>query len=349
MEDKRMERWLNFRKNHIQFLIRRAGIIFAAFSGLEAIVVLPAGKGLLIGISVVAFSVYCWVQEQKNMGLDRKEYLIRLSLCALITALGALHTAVLFQLLLASVIIGSGKKGAARKALLVGSVYVLASVFAERSLNTVFIMQLMYNIVSFAVLTVAVSLLHFMVRKQLDNEHQMKRLTKENNRKQKMVMTDDLTGLYNYRAYMENIRRVSQYCLLIIDIDNFKKLNDTYGHGFGNKVLVKMGNVISQAIRGGDMAFRYGGEEFVLILPDTTISLGYKVAERLRQKVEESAFLHGKQTVTVTVSIGAAVKEMGMDSQGVFEQADSALYLAKQAGRNVVKCYEEDVVLVCRL
>ncbi len=164
-----------------------------------------------------------------------------------------------------------------------------------------------------------------------------------------MVLTDALTGLYNYRAYKEKIESVPQYALLVIDIDRFKKLNDTYGHGFGNKVLVKLGMIIRQSIRTGDMAFRYGGEEFVLLLPGANGTLGHKIAERLRQQVEASSFSHGKQEVPVTISIGISVKNPGTDSQTVFEQADSALYKAKQAGRNNVQWFAQELEMVCRL
>jgi len=104
-------------------------------------------------------------------------------------------------------------------------------------------------------------------------------------------------------------------------------------------VLVALGNIIKLSIRSGDLAFRYGGEEFVVLLPGTTAQIGLKIAERLRQKVAEFAFEGEQGPIHITVSIGVSMRKPGMSSQVVFEQADRALYRAKQLGRNNVQTY----------
>jgi diguanylate cyclase (GGDEF)-like protein len=173
----------------------------------------------------------------------------------------------------------------------------------------------------------------------VNDDRQMLELIKQNDRNYRMALTDALTGLYNHRAYKEKIDGLSQYVLLIIDIDHFKKLNDTYGHLVGDKVLVTIGNILKVSVRSGDLPFRYGGEEFVVVLPGTTPQVGLKIAERLRQKIAEKASDEGAGRVPVTVSIGVSVKKPGMSSQAVFEQADNAMYRAKQMGRNNVQSY----------
>ncbi len=349
MDDKKVVRWLSYRENHIQLLIRRAGILFSLFIAVNAVTMLPMEKGIWVCFLVLIYAFYNWTQERRDAGFHREEYLIKLGLVTAMTGLGAGYTAILYQLILIGIILRTGQSCGRRSAFLVCLCYMAATFFAAYPVGLSLVMETVYNLLIFAVLTVGSSYVHVLVRRQMDNEQQMKELERENDRKDQMVLTDALTGLYNYRAYKEKIESVPQYALLVIDIDRFKKLNDTYGHGFGNKVLVKLGMIIRQSIRTGDMAFRYGGEEFVLLLPGANGTLGHKIAERLRQQVEASSFSHGKQEVPVTISIGISVKNPGTDSQTVFEQADSALYKAKQAGRNNVQWFAQELEMVCRL
>jgi two-component system cell cycle response regulator len=126
--------------------------------------------------------------------------------------------------------------------------------------------------------------------------------------------------------------------LLIFDIDYFKSVNDNYGHPAGDAVLKEFAQRISQNVRGVDLACRLGGEEFVVVMPDTDLSYALMVAERLRQKVAEVPF-HVEPTVSisVTVSIGIGVSEGTADCAAkLLERADAALYKAKREGRNRV-------------
>ncbi len=162
-----------------------------------------------------------------------------------------------------------------------------------------------------------------------------------------MAMTDGLTGLHN-RRYLENhlatqfnqaASRGKPLSLLIIDIDFFKAINDSYGHDAGDDVLREFANRIRANIRGIDLASRYGGEEFVVVLPETDAALAYMVAERIRAHVAGEPFLIYDRTkmIEVTISIGvASLLGAGDSPEQILKRADQALYTAKRDGRNRV-------------
>jgi diguanylate cyclase (GGDEF)-like protein len=167
--------------------------------------------------------------------------------------------------------------------------------------------------------------------------------------------TDPLTGLYNYRHLKELLRREvhraarfgHSLAVVVMDLDRFKEVNDTYGHAAGDTVLVEFARRIGVEIRGVDVAFRYGGEEFVLLLPETDALGGITLAQRLGASVREVPMAvpggHASGTsdvvpVPVTVSIGVAVyPEHGTSGARVLEAADDALYAAKAAGRDTFR------------
>ncbi|TLS49462.1 diguanylate cyclase [Paenibacillus antri] len=158
--------------------------------------------------------------------------------------------------------------------------------------------------------------------------------------------TDFLTGLNNVRrfdkALNECIRSAMQrgerLSLLMIDIDFFKSINDTYGHKAGDDVLRELGGVLLQTCRSVDTVSRNGGEEFSVLLPDCTIERAVEVAERIRHAVEAHAFpIEGGQSLRITVSIGAATfPDMMTRSDELLQMADDGLYQAKRSGRNRV-------------
>ena len=158
------------------------------------------------------------------------------------------------------------------------------------------------------------------------------------------AITDGLTGLYVHtyfqRRLMEEIERLSRHpaplALLMIDIDHFKKFNDTYGHPAGDRVLTNIARIFKKNVRSGDLVARYGGEEFAIILHHANHLNTLKVAQRLRQAVEGFDFLIEKKRVKVTISIGMAVWESGMHKEELINQADQALYRAKREGKNKV-------------
>ncbi len=161
-----------------------------------------------------------------------------------------------------------------------------------------------------------------------------------------MAVTDQLTGLYN-RRYMsghlgnllkDSLDREKALSFLIIDIDYFKSINDTFGHDIGDEVLRQFGSRIVSNVRGIDLVCRYGGEEFVVVMPDTDLTFAYAVAERVRQQVADMPFDVGiGDPLKITISIGVTVSEGSGDTPGeLLRRADQALYRAKREGRNRV-------------
>lgn len=170
-------------------------------------------------------------------------------------------------------------------------------------------------------------------------------LREKNKELEELSITDSLTGLNNRKHLMEKLagelirseRYDRKFSVLMIDIDHFKRYNDTYGHLAGDEVLRRMAEVFRQSIRSSDYAARYGGEEFMLILPETGSGQGVQAAERIRRRVAEEKIGGEEHSEVVTVSVGvASFPENGDDSNSIISQADVALYRAKQAGRNQV-------------
>lgn len=161
-----------------------------------------------------------------------------------------------------------------------------------------------------------------------------------------LSVTDGLTGLYNRRHFQCNFDREflrserydSKLSLAMIDIDFFKQVNDTYGHGCGDYVLKEIAYLALQTFRKTDMVFRYGGEEFAVILTETDIQNAIIPCERLRKNVETYPFIYNGQPFNVTISAGVCEKDSSILSAfDLFEKTDKALYQAKETGRNQVK------------
>lgn len=160
------------------------------------------------------------------------------------------------------------------------------------------------------------------------------------------ALLDDLTNLGNRAAYEKNLQREverakrhdSPLSLVVIDIDNFKSINDQYGHISGDKALKILADMINHSLRTSDMAFRFGGEEFVLLLPETAIQDAETVAERVRESVSQILSHDGKNSFSFTVSLGVAQLLTNEEGYHLFERADMALYEAKHKGKNVTVC-----------
>jgi two-component system cell cycle response regulator len=192
------------------------------------------------------------------------------------------------------------------------------------------------------------------VRTQLRQKKYRERLQDNYRRSLSLALTDDLTGLYNHRylsAHMDTaLRRAAAdgkpMSLLMLDIDFFKKVNDTYGHGAGDNVLKEIARRMVRGIREFDTAARKGGEEFVVVMPECDVSVAATVADRLRQLVSDHPFDTGDgEEITVTVSIGIACRQGDDDTpEELLARADEALYEAKRNGRNRVEVQPDMIV-----
>ena len=182
------------------------------------------------------------------------------------------------------------------------------------------------------------------VRTQLRRKRYSDRLRQSLQLSLEMAVTDQLTGLFNRRYMSRHLSTLmadgasKPVSFLILDVDFFKQINDTYGHDVGDEVLREFASRISANVRGIDLACRYGGEEFVVVMPDTDLSFAYMVAERLRQSVADAPFSvsASAQQVPVTISIGVAASGGGDTPDVLLKRADQALYRAKRDGRNRV-------------
>jgi diguanylate cyclase (GGDEF)-like protein len=167
----------------------------------------------------------------------------------------------------------------------------------------------------------------------------------------KTTYTDELTGLFNRRffnkkleeEYNNNIESNTDFSLLAIDIDQFKKYNDAYGHQQGDECLIQVAKALKQYVRETDLVCRTGGEEFCILLPNTGKEVATSLAKRVCTKVEELKIKHSDSEVShyVTVSIGLSTETESKPShrspEELFASADKALYKAKESGRNQVK------------
>lgn len=185
---------------------------------------------------------------------------------------------------------------------------------------------------------------------------------------QRSAHTDGLTGIANRRYFMESAQReINRSCqlgvpcaLCLLDADHFKKINDTYGHDAGDKALKSIAEIMSHEIRDSDLVARFGGEEFVILLPGTSCRDAVKVTERLRQTIATTTISHNTHIFTMTVSMGltGVTPEFDMHDTGrgkagsrntipvldqLLQYADIALYAAKKNGRNCIESYSGSV------
>ncbi len=167
----------------------------------------------------------------------------------------------------------------------------------------------------------------------------------------RLAATDPLTGAFNRREFTsladQESQRANRYnhplSIMMLDLDHFKRLNDTYGHAAGDKALQRFTTLCCNALRTVDIFGRWGGEEFVTLLPETDVEGAVIIAERLRKLVSQSILVYNDQKISLTASIGIAQYRSGeMTVEGPLSRADSAVYDAKKAGRNRISVYRND-------
>jgi len=165
---------------------------------------------------------------------------------------------------------------------------------------------------------------------------------------QHQASTDGLTGLANHRTFYEILEkelwRSRRYgghiSLIMVDIDNLKKINDVYGHRVGDRVIREIGRKIKECIRQIDVAARYGGDEFAIILPNTSLADATVVAERMVDAVSNSPITWKKEQIALSISVGLGRYDADTTPEDITNHSDEALYTAKQAGKNTVRIFE---------
>ncbi len=182
---------------------------------------------------------------------------------------------------------------------------------------------------------------------------QWEKLNAANRRLETLATRDGLTKLFNARRFWEDVdieckrsrRDGHSLFVLLLDLDHFKRINDSYGHLVGDKVLSELAGLMSEQLRAGEQLYRVGGEEFAVLLTDLTRAEAEQVAQRLRRAVEDHRFTvcvnEDELTIEVTISVGLSGRQCETDSEymELYAEADEALYAAKEGGRNTVVVY----------
>ena len=155
---------------------------------------------------------------------------------------------------------------------------------------------------------------------------------------------DPLTNVMNRRSIANQLEQLHQqrkalYSVVLLDLDHFKHINDNYGHDMGDQVLIQVAECLAQHVREQDMIGRFGGEEFILLLPNTTTEQAQHVAERCRIALTELNFVYEQQPFSISASFGVSSSQNASEPQQIIRQADQALYAVKTAGRNQVQIY----------
>lgn len=242
----------------------------------------------------------------------------------------------------------SARSDLARRSTLLGliawlSVCLIATALfpeAVRQLNRLWMMSGLVGLVS------AVALSQIVARDHQKNLELLAQLQRES-------CTDALTGVANRRVLDAGLQRFMQYCqaerrplcLMMVDIDYFKTLNDTYGHSIGDDVLRKTGQTLSAFVRSTDLVSRYGGEEFVVVTPGVDLTTARELSERIRLAVQRQPLPPETGDDEVTISIGLTAMEADDVPATLLQRADHALYYAKHAGRNCTFCYVDGIYL----
>jgi diguanylate cyclase (GGDEF)-like protein len=185
-------------------------------------------------------------------------------------------------------------------------------------------------------ISIGETILRFSYNDEIEEEYHSRLFT--------FAATDSLTGLYNRRYILnelENQHKIAKrnertFSLVIIDIDDFKQVNDTFGHPAGDEFLKKFAFVLNHSLREQDIPGRVGGEEFLVILPETSIDGAFRLANRIRERIQKTELIYEGGTINTTISAGVSQYEFNTDPHTLFQLADHALYKAKQSGKNMV-------------
>ena len=180
-------------------------------------------------------------------------------------------------------------------------------------------------------------------------ETRVRQLEAELQEVSEQVREDQLTGTLNRRGLDDAMqrelaraeRRNTPVCVAVLDIDNFKKLNDTYGHQAGDEALIHLSGIVRHTLRPTDIVARFGGEEFIIVFGDTEIAQAVDIMQRLQRELTKRFFLHNNERMLITFSAGVAALRAGDTQETIFARADKAMYQAKVQGKNRVMIAQE--------
>ena len=204
-----------------------------------------------------------------------------------------------------------------------------------------FILRFPMLFTAFLILSILVK--YYIIKKEIAEDKADAEIERLMSKLENQASTDPMTGLYNRRFFMEHadlrlkecLRNNKSFSIIYYDIDKFKSVNDIYGHAAGDAIICTVAEISSNQVRPYDLVARFGGEEFIIFLPDADIEVAEMIAERLRKSVEEKEIDHDSQMLNVTISLGVVNSEGNMsDLNELIGIADKALYEAKEGGRN---------------
>ncbi len=227
----------------------------------------------------------------------------------------------------------------------------IAEIRSPDALTTHTVVHALFSLLIAAVMTLAVIFLRSLLRD----------LSSKSEALEQRSRVDDLTGLLQREAWISAVEREietaardgSTISIIEIDVDHFKRVNDTYGHEAGDDTLTRLAKLCQSAVRETDLWGRLGGEEFICALPHADPALAFEIAERLRTSVEQHTFLAGAKPITITISLGLTsvqpTRDMVLDKRGLLKslirEADDAMYAAKREGRNRCHIFSKTVSL----
>ncbi|MDX1443078.1 MAG: GGDEF domain-containing protein [Gammaproteobacteria bacterium] len=217
-----------------------------------------------------------------------------------------------------------------------------AYLFVAQPVTFEYVVTVNYFLFTTIVLGAAVS--YSLERAQRQDFLQARSLSDSNRELERNSRTDPLTGLPNRRCLTEDLARLAErvrngggrYTVLLVDIDHFKKINDTYGHDCGDKVLQRFALTLRRYLRGADIVGRWGGEEFLVVLPNAQGPGARLAALKLNRAIRETSFTHEGKRLAITATFGVAEGGSGTSVDEVIRRADAALYEGKRAGRDTV-------------
>ena len=237
---------------------------------------------------------------------------------------------------------------AAKAMLAIVAITFVAELLIMQGLSYLGITQLAAHVLFIDAIILAVVIappIYWLVLNPIHREYE-KRLMAESEAEEmsRMAITDTLTHIMNRRGItvglLDAMAQAERYrtplTVAMADIDHFKEINDTYGHEAGDRVLKDVAAILSDALRMPDKVGRYGGEEFLIVLPHTSLVQGRKIVERIRASVSKWSFDLGSKKIHLTISIGVCQFKSGEDLEQLMSHADKALYDAKKGGRNLV-------------